>query len=106
MRVKTEYATYEDCHLNVDRYTADYSLAIMIYNEEDGPIANLTKCLPSNGFVGDDTKSFVDTNNCPWAEDFIKEYHLGAPTGLFEYSGYCAYPLYKFNLDELEKYAK
>lgn len=46
--------------------------------------------------------AYVDTNNCPWAEEFIEKYHLGESTGLSRRSGYCEYPLYKFDIKKLE----
>lgn len=46
--------------------------------------------------VGD--YAFVDTNNFPDAEKFLKATGLGEPTGRTRQSGFCAYPLYAFNL--------
>lgn len=60
---------------------------------DDGPFATLTtyseKKLPEG-------HAYVDTNNCPWAEQFIKKYNLGVHQGKFKMSGYCCYPMYKF----------
>lgn len=39
LEVKTEWAVYKDCFLQVARYQADNSRAIEIWNNEDGPIA-------------------------------------------------------------------
>ena len=70
---------------------------------EDGPYAILTvnlsqKCKPNC--------AFVDTNNCPWAENFIEKYKLGMPTGDMKMSGFCIYPEYEFDLAEIAKYAE
>ena len=43
LEVKTEWAVYKDCFLQVARYQADNSRAIEIWNNEDGPIARITK---------------------------------------------------------------
>ena len=32
------------------------------------------------------------------------EYKLGKPTGHYGYSGYCSYPEYKFDMDEVRNY--
>lgn len=60
---------------------------------EDGPYATLTtnveKKLPEG-------MAYVDTNNVPQAEEFIKKYNLGVYQGKFKMSGFCFYPLYKF----------
>ena len=42
------------------------------------------------------SNEYVDTNNMPSAEKFIRENNLGEFTGEVEYSGFCEYPLYKF----------
>ena len=42
LEVRTEWAVYKDCFLQVARYQADNSRAIEIWNNEDGPIARLT----------------------------------------------------------------
>lgn len=102
MTVKTEYGTYEDCVLVLWNYWTDNTLSISILNATDGAIATITKCL--NDSSNAENESFVDTNNCPWALDFIEEYHLGEFTGMHGKSGYCTYPLYRFNMDELRKY--
>ena len=34
----------------------------------------------------------------------IEKYKLGKPTGKFKISGFCCYPLYEFDLDEIAKY--
>ena len=43
------------------------------------------------------TLAFIDTNNCPWVEDFLKENHIAENTRISMPSGFCMYPLYKFN---------
>lgn len=39
LEVRTEWAVYKNCFLQVAKYQADNSRAIEIWNEEDGPIA-------------------------------------------------------------------
>lgn len=43
--------------------------------------------------------AFVDTNNMPKAEEFLKKYNIAKPTGKFGHSGFCVYPEYEFNLE-------
>lgn len=40
--------------------------------------------------------AYVDVNNIPNAEAFIAENNLGEFAGKYMFSGFCAYPLYKF----------
>lgn len=45
LNVKTNYSTYKNCMLRLGRYMTDGSLAVEIYNRQDGEIARLTTCL-------------------------------------------------------------
>ena len=104
MRIETEYRTYENVFLRVERYMADSSLCILLYNRDYAVIAKLTTCLDDKNLK--DNESYIDTNNCPWAIDFIREYKLGELTGKKRVSGYCTYPVVKFDMDEIQKYVK
>lgn len=99
MRLKTEHAVYENIEVTYERYANNDNLAIVLWNDTEGPIATLTVNLDylMPGYA------YVDINNCPWAEEFIKEYALGEPTGRFRESGYCTYPLYKFHHSTFKK---
>ena len=44
----------------------------------------------------------IDTNNCPWAEKFLTDNKLAADTGRKVRSGFCTYPIYKFDRKVLE----
>lgn len=87
-------------------YTHNNSLYIGI-NEigKDGPesYGNLTVCL---GDKLPEYHAYVDTNNMPELVGFIKRYELGEPTGDYASSGYCRYPLYKFDKDKLAEYCQ
>ena len=50
MTLRTMFGSYEDCFLTVNKYVADESPAIQIWNAEDGPIATLTVCLDEKRF--------------------------------------------------------
>lgn len=96
--VKTEYGNYEITSVAMSRYRADNSLAIELYTEYE-PFARLTVCLLDKL---KENESYVDTNNCPWAEDFIREYKLGEIVG-YKASGYCLYPRVAFNMDRIRE---
>ena len=67
------------------------------------PFGNLTVNLA--GKQCDPDEAYVDTNNIPTAGGFIRRYNLGHTTGETAQSGFCFYPKYKFNIEELKKYA-
>ena len=102
MTMKTSYGIYEDVVLQVSKYMADESIAVMAENQQDGPIATITVCLCDKSLG--ENEAYIDTNNCPWAMDFIKEYKLGTPTGRTRRSGFCEYPAVKFDALQLKLY--
>lgn len=84
------------------------NLAIQVTDYSEGypsPYAKLTVNLGElpKGAPKEDS-AFVDTNNCPWAEEFITNLGIAVPSGIFRQSGFCIYPLYYFNLKEVKKY--
>lgn len=75
-------------------------LAIELIDPKEGPFADLTVNLvnepcPKNC-------AYLDTNNFPQGEDFVKKNKLGKFTGMYGMSGYCTYPLYEFDMDALK----
>lgn len=85
LEVKTEWAVYKDCFLQVARYQADNSRAIEIWNNAED-------------------ETVIDTNNCPWAMEFIKQHGFGQATGRMVKSGYCTYPVVKLDIEKIGEY--
>lgn len=102
MNLRTEFGEYKNIKLEINHYAADNSLAIELWDDE-GPVATLTTCLCNPTL--NENEAYVDTNNCPWALNFISENNLGEDTGFARSSGYCIYPLVAFNMDELKKHS-
>lgn len=63
------------------------------------PYANLTVNLP--GYELGPYEAFIDTNNFPIAEMFLKDNELASYTGYEAASGFCIYPVYSFDRDKL-----
>lgn len=85
------------------KYADGKSLAVLLYTEDGEDYADITVNISETKIWGGDDKAFVDTNNCPWAIDFIEENGIGTPVGHIGHSGFCTYPLYMFNLDKFDK---
>lgn len=104
MNVRLYDTDYNICNISIEKYANNNNIAIQLYSDSEGypePFATLTvNLVPLNS----DKLAYIDANNCPWAVDFIKEYNLGTPTGNMMGSGYCTYPEYEMNLEELKKY--
>jgi hypothetical protein len=83
--------------LHTTTYRNNGTLAVYA-TEGNEDFADITVNLPDSMFVCDEKTAFVDTNNCPWAEKFLKENGIAKPTGDYGHSGWCSYPLYEFNL--------
>lgn len=102
MELKTSYGTYKGVFLQVGKYRTDDSIAIMAENQQEGAIATITVCLCDRSL--EENEAYVDTNNCPWALNFIESNKLGKQTGRTRRSGFCTYPAVKFNIEQLRLY--
>ena len=120
MEITTSFGNY-DVEIVLDKYTADDSLYVGLVDKETGePFADVTVCfdeplLSASSVSSADPNAvnpnglaycYIDTNNLPEIEDFIKRYELGKPTRIAKTSGFCSYPLYKMNLEKLRSIAK
>ena len=96
-KLDTDFGNYE---VIIERkFYGNGNLAILLTDARDGDaIAKIT----TNLFDLPDDLAFLDTNNCPWAEDFVEKYGIAENTGKTAKSGFCTYPLYRFNLSKME----
>ena len=98
--VKTEFGDYK-VKVVKDKYMNNDALALLLLEEDGEEFAVLTVNIDG---VAHDNLSYVDTNNSKWAIEFIEENKLGEDTGEIGFSGYCVYPLFKFNEDKITSY--
>ena len=94
--------------LEIHKYSSNDNLAIqmMCWDEElfPEPWSMLTvnldvKCRPNC--------AFIDTNNNGRSiVDWLISNNLGKTTGMVRASGWCIYPEFEFNMDELMKYVE
>lgn len=96
------------CRIEKNIYAINGNLALSLVDvKTKEPILSLTVNLP--GYFLEKNTSFVDTNNSPESIKIIKKYKLGEQVynGKFPIigmSGFCTYPLYKFDLERIEQY--
>ena len=86
-------------------YADNGSLAVYLFLDKTydyEPYALLTVNLQESD-ENEKDEAYLDKNNLPYAETFVKEYGLATPTGRVAYSGFCRYPLYKFDLARLNE---
>ena len=94
-----QYGAETECILNVSVYLDNSNLYLGLESVTGEPYASITtniEKLPEG-------QAAINTNNCPWAENFILENKLGVNTGKKLKSGYCTYPVYEFDLNHLSK---
>lgn len=101
MTLRTTFGVYEGVYLQMGKYQADNSVAIQALNRQDGLIATLTVCLCDESL--EEGEAYIDTNNCPWAVDFIEQEGIGKRTGRMGRSGYCTYPVVKFDVQKVRE---
>jgi hypothetical protein len=80
----------------------DGPLAIQLIDTEDGsPFCTLTVNLCDG--MAYDNYTYIDTNNVSHAAEFIRKNKLGVFTGVYGYSGFCKYPLYRIYKTKLKQ---
>lgn len=95
----------EKIALNMSTYAMNGNMYIgldsLMYDGFPEPFADLTVnlCEPLPPY-----HAYIDTNNLPDAEQLIKLAGIGEPTGTYQTSGFCSYPLYSFNKEKLQEY--
>jgi hypothetical protein len=99
----SEYGGDSEIQLDVQQYANNDRLAISMITYEDGfpePYGSLTVNIdaPAPDYCG-----YLDINNLRNAEKFVTENGLGEFTGFTTISGYCEYPLYRFNAVKLRE---
>ena len=100
--IKNYGKTY-NVHVELTKYVDNDTLAICLIAKNEEPFCTLTVNIGESNIWANESSAFVDTNNCPWAEEFIQKNGLGMPIGYMGHSGFCSYPLYHFNLDKLKE---
>ena len=92
-----------ELHIVVSQYTSNDRLYVG-FLEKDGEIyGDITVNLKESDNLPDDM-AYVDVNNMFQITAIINNYRLGKYMGEVAKSGFCEYPLYKFDMEELRKY--
>lgn len=97
------FNTEWDLTLVRSHYNYGGGLAVIANTPTGECFAVLTVNLESFDLNGDKEYAFVDTNNCPWAEEFLTKNNIATPTHINIPQGFCTYPLYKFDLTKLKE---
>lgn len=98
------YGELYEVALVAEKYSSNGTLAVEMMCIDGCPFARLTVNIEASNFSAGEDAQFIDTNNCPWAEEFLQKNGIASPTGIYGRSGFCSYPLYKFNMEKLEQF--
>ena len=101
------WGTEHEITLEIHKYAENDNLAIQMMCWDDGypePWSMLTvnlsrKCKPNCAFID-------INNNSDAIMNWLESNNLGFDTGVFEISGFCIYPMFEFNMDEVKKYVE
>ena len=83
-----------------------HNIGLNLYCEgEDGlePYATLTTSFGE--FIGQKNCAYIDTNNCTFANQLLEQ-GIAINTGFTKHSGFCIYPLWKFDEEFLKSINK
>ena len=83
-------------------YVYGNKLSLHLYAIDDGPYASMTINITDCELKEDEV--ILDVNNFPEVKDLMEKYKLGVFTDYSVQSGYCWYPIYKLNMEEVDKY--
>lgn len=100
LEIKSPWAGTREVKLDINQYANNHCLYLGLSTVKGEPYGSITVNL--EGKVPDYC-GYVDTNNMPEIENFIKKYELGEFTGISEKSGFCSYPLYLFDVEKLRE---
>ena len=87
--------------LIADTYRNNGHLALVMYDLDDEEGYGFVITTNLNSPFQSDSTTFLDTNNFPDIDKFIRKNGLGLSMNLKERSGFCEYPLYHINVDAL-----
>ena len=99
-----------ECCIMEDKYIMGDRLALFLFERVHyhtgpriEPFCDITVNLPREELSGENC-AFVDTNDAPFLPAFLEENGLAEPTGMMGFSGFCAYPEYRFNMETVRKH--
>lgn len=99
MDLVTDFGSYRNIELRAGFYMYDGSLAVFIWDMHEGCVAKITTCLDDKTLQEDE--AYVDSNNCPWAKEFLIKNNIAAELDKYKQSGYCEYQAFKFDTSKL-----
>ena len=80
-----------------------HNIGLNLYCEDEGELELYATLTTSFGeFIGQKNCTYIDTNNCSFANQLLGQ-GIAIDTGFTKHSGFCIYPLWKFNEEFLKE---
>lgn len=101
MQVHTWGGEIVDVWLRLAEYSSNGNIALSLWCD-DGPFSMMSvniEDLPDNHVA-------LDINNFPEGITLMQKYKLGKRTDEELFSGFCIYPVYELNMNEVMKYVE
>lgn len=94
-----KYGKNNKLSIVLTRYQSNGNRAICLVTDNGEPYVVMTvniDKLPDNQVC-------LDTNNFPDGEKIMRDYEFGVPVDVVQ-SGWCLYPIYEINIDNIRRY--
>ena len=89
-----------DYIIETTTYSNNDSLALMMYPDGCPDDFTVLSVNLGNDMLQDKEHCFIDSNNCPFAEELLLDLGIAEITFINQRSGFCTYPLLRINLDK------
>ena len=100
-----KYGSNHPITFELANYAENENLYIGLITNEDGYPERWSSLTVNLSVKCANDCAFIDTNNNgEEIIDWLVSHNLGSPTGRIKASGWCVYPEFKFNVDELMKH--
>ena len=98
-----KYTYYRGIGVKVIRttYQNNGRTAVVMYPKNHPDMHQIITVNLDDGLEWGPEYAYLDTNNLPGIEECMMESGLAVPTGMYCRSGYCRYPLFKFDLSKI-----
>lgn len=84
-------------YLKATSYANNGSLAVQMLSGDDNEFYDVIT-VNLGSFLQTEQLAFVDDNNLPGIGQWLEANGIASPTGFYQTSGFCKYPLYEFHL--------
>lgn len=90
----------EDYIIETTTYSNNDTLALMMYPDGCPDDFTVLSVNLNNDMMQDNEHCFIDSNNCPYAEEMLLNLGIAETTFINQRSGFCTYPLLRIYLDK------